>query len=457
MTLTRRQALRRGALALGVGLAGCASEDAPTDSPTRTPGDGSTTEQPPLSPSATRVNSTPRTPENASTPNPPDDDGPVTTTTTQQGVAWRFDLAADVGTAPTAADGVLYVGGWHETSGTPTPSGDPRGPGTTLRGIDLADGNERLRVDVGAPVQAQPRVVDDRVYVVRGFDGLHGHDYQLRAVATDGQRLWRHEAGSLKFLSVLGVDRAGAVIGENDDNLGEGDEETVALAPDGDVRWRHDTGDIFDGTADTGTVYVTDHRRRVGAFDRTSGERRWTVERDALVRQPTVTDGGLVGLGAVVFALDRSTGDVRWTFDESTPQWLYTDDERAVVPTEAGQLVALDVGDGREVWATERGNRTPVAIGEDAVYVERGDGTLAALDGTTGEALWTADVGERRGVRPAGDRAYVLGDGAVLALAADDGRPLGSVAVTGTPRWVVDGDGRDAVVTDGGTVYGLAL
>jgi len=27
--------------------------------------------------------------------------------------------------------------------------------------------------------------------------------------------------------------------------------------------------------------------------------RRWTVERDALVRQPTVTDGGLVGVGAV--------------------------------------------------------------------------------------------------------------------------------------------------------------
>ena len=458
MDLTRRQALRRGALAVGAGLAGCLSDDASTDLPTSTlSNDGATAEETPSTNTA-RTDSPAATAERTPTSDPQNaDDETVATTTTQSGVTWRFDLGADVGAAPAVADGTLYVGGYRETDGTPTPGGEAGGPSTTLRGIGLDDGDERFRTDVGAPVQAQPRVVDDRVYVVRGYRGLHGQDYQLRAVSTDGQSLWRHEAGSLHFLSVLGADETGVVVGENDDNLGQGNEETVALAPDGTGQWRRETTDVYDGTVETGAAYVSDFRRRVRAFDRASGEEQWTVERDSLARHPTATDDGLLAAGSVVFALERATGDVRWTFEESPPVGLFADDGLAFVPTEGGRLVALDVGDGSEVWAIQRSDDTPSAVGDDTVYVGRENGTLAAAERATGEELWTADVGQARGFHPTDDRVYVSRDGAVVALDPADGSRVGSVAVEGDPQWVVSGDSRDAVVTPGGRVYGLAL
>lgn len=470
MDRTRRQVLRLGGAALVGGLAGClgGNGDDPTDSPSPTPGDGGATAEPTPTRSATANDSPAPTPESTPTPGPQEgDDGTVATRTTQSGVDWRFDLGAEVRATPAVADGVLYVGGWRETYGTPTPGGDPRGPSTALRGIGLADGDERLRVEFGAPIQRRLRVVDDRVYVVRGFWGVYGHDFQVRAVSTDGRELWRHHAQSRKGLRTVAADASGVVGGEEDDHLCNGGEETVALAADGSVRWRRETTDVFDGTADADATYVTDHCGRAFAFDRASGDQRWVVERAETVRQPTLVDGALVAAGAVPFAVDRATGDVRWTFDDGPTDWavldgggrdsLPTADGLAFVPTEDGRLVALDAADGRLAWDVDREPRTSYAVDDGTVYVSPGDGTVAAHDASDGGRLWETTVGGHTGLQVAQDRVYVLRGGEVTALAAGDGRERGSVTVEGEPRWVLAGGGRTAAVTAQGLVYGLAL
>lgn len=456
MKRTRRQTLRRGACALGVGLGGCIGGD--SDEGTATPRDdaGTPTDETTVATEEAEATPSPTTaPQSTPGPGHTEDPATVTTTTTQPGVAWRFDLAAEVDAAPALADGTIYVGGWRQTGGTPT-GDDDEGPSTTLRGIGIGDGREQLRVPVGAPIQTRPRVVGDQIYVVRGYNGLHGHDYQVRGVSTDGDPLWQHQAQSLKFLRVLGADDSGIVVGEHDDNLGEGNEETVALSPDGAARWRADTTDVYDGTTDEETTYVSDYRGRVRAFNRSSGDELWTVERESQVRQPTVTDGGMVGAGATVFSLDQSDGSVRWTYGEATPRWLFVDDGRAFVPTDDGRLVVLDVADGSRLWEIAIGDRSPFAIGDDAVYASQ-DGTVSAYDRSGGGDLWETALGDDVGLLPAGVRVYAHREGSVTALHADDGKRVGSVAVDGDPRWVVAEDGRAAVATPKGLVYGLEL
>lgn len=452
--LSRRHALRQGALAVGALLAGCIGGDETTASGPE--GDSGSTPATDSTPTSERSTPTP-------TPGETDNDETVTETETplQDGVGWRFDTNAAIEVAPAVADGTVYVGGWRETEGTPTPGGEDGAahPSTALRALSLDDGSEQWRTDLGAPLQRAPRVVDDTVYAVRGYNGLHGKDYQVRGVSTDGTDLWSHGTQPLKFLTVLGADESGFYVGTQDDNLGRSNEQVTAIAPDGRVRWDEEMGDVRNGTLGERTLYATDYVGTLQAFDKESGTVRWSADpKQGLLREPVVVGDVVVTAGENVVGFDQSDGTVAWERAESSPVSLLGDDSRVYASMEDGTAVGFEADDGSETWSIDTGSELPaIALGDTTVYIVNEDGRLSAHDQATGDRHWETDLGGRAGAVSAGDRVYALSRDRVVALDANDGAQLGSVDVADEPVSLVPGAGADVLATAEGTVYGLSF
>lgn len=458
MTFTRRQVLRHCVAGLGVGLAGCVGgDDAGTEQPTTnsTPTDGGPTPSPTGTP-ASATGAPTETYESTPTTGPQTEDEPTPVTVqTQEGVAWRFDVAASIEAQPAVADGTAYVGGWREAQGTPTAEEDGGGPSTSLRALSLDDGSELWREDLGAPVQAQPAVVGDTVYAVRGYNGLHGHDYQIRAVSMAGETRWQHETQSLKFLPLVGADESGVVVGTHDDALGSGSERVTSLAPDGSVAWQRGWTDVRNGRLDAETAYVTAYVGTIRAFDRPDGSVRWTVERPGtFLQRPILVQDRVVTAGLSVIALDPGDGSEVWVVDESEPVDVQAADGRVFVSSIDEHVRAVAADDGRELWSLDAGNGPPaIALGDDALYV-RTDGAVAAYDPETGDQFWETGINQRVGVVASGGRVYGLSQDAVTAFTATDGRELWRIALDGEPVGLVPGE-RDVLASADGCVYGL--
>jgi len=139
---------------------------------------------------------------------------------------------------------------------------------------------------------------------------------------------------------------------------------------------------------------------------------RWTYDtrRDGDAAQfhgnPLITDDLVVtgsdGQGAgLVYAFDRKTGELRW---KSPVDGQDTDLLRfgglAIGGTTPGDLVALDLLNGRVVWRfspSERPwarshSRSPALAG-DRVFFAGPDGKVRALEAASGKVLWERDLG----------------------------------------------------------------
>jgi len=101
-----------------------------------------------------------------------------------------------------------------------------------------------------------------------------------------------------------------------------------------------------------------------------------------------------------------------------------------------GEIVALEVGNGRVRWKTHIGasETSPVIVG-NRLYVGDWQGKVYAIDARTGHIEWTAHTGGavKSGVAVSGNRLYVGSyDGHVYAFNARNGRRL----------WRASGDSR---------------
>lgn len=293
--------------------------------------------------------------------------------------------------------------------------------------------------------------------------------------------------------------------GETSETDGADSPETVG---DAALAWTAETMASVDGVPVVGAerVYVHSSDRRLYAFDRDSGERRWRTEigapptggaasprpiRDG-ERVLAVTDGGVV-------ALDRSTGREVWSVDgrggplAASPVIgegvvLYQDGDRLAraVDRRTGALVGQRTFD-RPLLAAARQGDTATVVGltgelgtaacrlrivstsdgtgrttdslpiettverpsyfrvADGVAVTDADsGAVAAFEVATGERLWRREHGT--GVTP----PVTITDGTVY-LKGHPEREVGEMAVdlrTGDPRWQLDllGRGRCCVV-----------
>ncbi len=135
--------------------------------------------------------------------------------------------------------------------------------------------------------------------------------------------------------------------------------------------------------------------------------RVWTASiagssnRRRLAAAPVVGDGKLVAVdtGGVVHAVNSKTGANVWTYRMEVDDKIESsafgggasiDGARVYATNGVGQVVALNVADGTEVWKSKpagplRGSPT-IAFGQ--VYVMTQDNQIYALDANTGAVVW---------------------------------------------------------------------
>jgi len=110
----------------------------------------------------------------------------------------------------------------------------------------------------------------------------------------------------------------------------------------------------------------------------------------------------------VIHGLDRATGKARWKcdagLDGGRPEFrgVVRLDTRLYAVTLDGELAALDLADGRQVWSAQGGPplerdflnvaATP-AIYSDRIFFAGADGVVRALSTTSGAPVWKSEVG----------------------------------------------------------------
>ena len=181
------------------------------------------------------------------------------------------------------------------------------------------------------------------------------------------------------------------------------------------------------------------------AFDRGTGEVLWEAALPAPVRNPPTAAAGhvfAITTGNQAIALDQETGAVAWTYEsfEETARLLSSaspavEGGTVVVPFSSGEVVALQAENGRLLWnaTISRSSRmnamadlndiagSPV-LDRGAVFAISHSGQLSAIDLRTGREVWEMPVGGLNTPWVAGDTLFLVTlDGRLVALSRQDG------------------------------------
>ena len=255
--------------------------------------------------------------------------------------------------------------------------------------------------DDDAPILSGPVTSDGRVYTMDTDAVVAAHR------VSDGRLIWRRDIEPPE---------------EDDGNWGGG------LAVDADV--------VF---AATGFAQVV-------ALAGDSGKELWRTNVSGPMRAaPTAFNGRgfAVTKDNQLFALDAENGDILWSHTgiEETAGLIGSaspavDGDIVVVPYSSGEIFALRVENGRQLWmenlaAIRRADavsaladiRGRPVIDRGRVYAISHSGRMVAIDLPTGRRLWEAPLGGVNQPWVAGDFVFVLTtDAVVAAVTARDGR-----------------------------------
>ena len=226
-------------------------------------------------------------------------------------------------------------------------------------------------------------------------------------------------------------------------------------------------------------------------------ERRWQtgvgrgLGRKYLRIKPTILADRIYaadGYGTVV-ALDRFSGRRIWStsvgrpdgrpflkfWDRRDPSFLTggvgAGEGRILVGTTRGEVIALDAGDGTEVWRSQLTSEilAPPAVDDGVVMAQTNDGRLVALEGADGATRWSYDnqvplLTLRGTATPVITGGFVFagfGDGRVAALDTESGAPVWQHRLmlpqgrTELER-LVDVDGTPLIVPERGALFAIS-
>ncbi|MFJ6015141.1 PQQ-binding-like beta-propeller repeat protein [Streptomyces sp. NPDC092952] len=216
----------------------------------------------------------------------------------------------------------------------------------------------------------------------------------------------------------------------------------------GERRWtlHHNapfTRRLSSAAVSSGILCIEDGNMYLQGVDTRRGTKRWAYRLattdDALDPMPPCVHGGIVYAarsGAPLYALDAATGRKRWSYAPrggigSGPAVNGTVVCVGVLGSTVNYLSAVDLRTGREKWRDSFGLSDYVAIDTQYVY-NCAAGTLTGLDMATHERRWS-QPGSRKD--PTADLQPLTLAGGVLYTTTVDGLLTARDPWTGTPRW----------------------
>ncbi len=216
----------------------------------------------------------------------------------------------------------------------------------------------------------------------------------------------------------------------------------VALTPD-----EEDDGHIGGGVAyDDGRLFVAAGFGQIIALNATTGAVLWRKTVESPLRAAPTVRGGRVFVLSVdnklhVFAAHN--GKHLWVYDgiAEVASMLgggspAVDGGVVVVPYSSGELVALRVDNGRQLWteslamARQTEEMTTLSHIRGSPVIDRGrvfamsnGGVLVSIDLRSGRRIWTKEVGGLQSPWGAGDYLFILtNDSEIAAVSRDFGR-----------------------------------
>jgi outer membrane protein assembly factor BamB len=282
-------------------------------------------------------------------------------------------------------------------------------------------GDEPLR-----PFFSSPALSKDGKYLIVG-EGLHeDHDCSLLCFdAATGDLRWRaktplHVESSPAIFGDIAVVGAGAI--EDASHRATGDPGFVFAVriSDGTILWRQPVNDPESSPAidEQGIVYIGSgfNGNAVVALRSESDEDLRAKKLNRILWRTkiaypatgTITladDLVIAGAGnsdyvnadphpqGVVVALDRKTGLPRWEakLDDAVLGAIAHYEDKLICPCRSGEVIALNIADGKMIWHTPVNGHSPVLAGcvldGSDVYAVSSDGYLARLDARTGKII----------------------------------------------------------------------
>lgn len=275
--------------------------------------------------------------------------------------------------------------------------------------------------DAGQRLVTTPIVADGRIFAMDADSDVTAFD------ATTGQELW-----------------------------------SIRLTPEAE-----DDGHIAGGIAyDNGRIFAGTGFAQVIAIDAPTGQIMWSKNVSGPIRSaPTVRGGRVfaVSLDNKLHALAANDGRVLWTHSGSDELAMLlggaspaVDNGVVVVPYTSGELAALKVDNGRQLWMdslTSRRRTDATAalahirahpiIDRGRVFAISNSGLMVSIDLRSGQRIWDKNIGGHQSMWVAGDYLFTLtGNEELAALERDTGRVLW---VTSLPRWENE-DSRSGVI-----------
>jgi len=280
---------------------------------------------------------------------------------------------------PAVADGLVFIGaydGW-------------------IYALDEADGSLVWDKHLGGSIGASPVLYQGHVFMAVEYGAPNGRVFVLRQ--SDGHKVYvTPKLGDQPHSSVtIDPDRGWFFIGANNGRFSAFDLVEEALVWD---FWMPDAGEIKSTAALWGdTVYITSWDDRLHAIDVDSGQERFSFQTLAnTMSSPSVLDGLLIfgSHDGRVYGLDGD-GDHDYADDQDRELWrvgtsgwvmssatIVEDAGVAVVGSNDGRLLMLDLVDGSVVWSHDLDgvvSSVPVVTG-GSVFVADGSGSTWRFD-----------------------------------------------------------------------------
>ncbi len=336
------------------------------------------------------------------------------------GGLWQYRADRDLLSQPAAANGILYAGAEDGY----------------LYAIDAFTGALAWRYKTGIWLVSEPPTPADGTLYSRGGDGiLYAMD------ARSGELRWQYQAGESAKTSPT-VNAGVVFTGSDDGSVHAIDASTGSLI----WRYRTDAAVTYAPVVTNDRVYVVSSDT-LYALDAYTGN--LLQRNDGWYSRPSVADGVLYGwwrekgTGRVYAMWDASNGNHMWLryyvdiSNRNDIKWKFiVADGIAYIIRTSGQLLAIDVRTGDELWRYESDTHQPLlAVVNGVVYTWEG----VQLNASTGELLdsnhETVNIAGNRFDASTGDllwteRPTIIADGVIYTYSAGGRYIFASIAPT---------------------------